>query len=201
MISENPKRSTICSVDQQRLEQHGDRLTTLAVDTHADGVALVDVELEPGTATRDDLDAVQVLLGALVDVLVEVHTGRTHELRHHDTLGAVDDEGALVGHHREITHEDRLALDLTGVVVDELGGDEQRSRVRHVLVLALLDGGLDLVEARIGEGQGHRTREVLDGRELVEDFFQATDDVTVAALGSLRAPALRADQPFERIGL
>ena len=43
----------------QRLEQHGDRLAALAVDAHTDGVALVDVELQPRTAARDHLDAVQ----------------------------------------------------------------------------------------------------------------------------------------------
>jgi hypothetical protein len=35
-----------------RLEQHGDGLAALAVDAYADGVALVDVELEPGAAAR-----------------------------------------------------------------------------------------------------------------------------------------------------
>ena len=37
-------------VPAERLQQHGDRLAALAVDAHTDGVALVDVELEPGTA-------------------------------------------------------------------------------------------------------------------------------------------------------
>ena len=108
----------------QRLEQHGDRLAALAVDAHTDGVALVDVELKPRAAAGDDLDAVQRLLRRLVDGLVEVDTRRADQLGHHDTLGAVDDEGALGGHHREVAHEDRLALDLAGLVVDELGRDE-----------------------------------------------------------------------------
>ena len=50
----------------ERLEQHGDRLAALAVDADADGLALVDVELQPGTAARDDLDAVDVDVGGLV---------------------------------------------------------------------------------------------------------------------------------------
>lgn len=97
----------------------------------------------------------QGLLGGLVDVGVEVDTGTTDQLGHHDTLGAVDDEAALVGHDREVAHEDGLRLDLTGVVVDELCGDEQRRGVGHVLVLALLDRGFDLVEVWVGEGQRH----------------------------------------------
>ena len=174
----------------QRLEQHGDRLAALAVDAHTDGVALVDVELQPRAAAGDHLDAVQRLLGGLVDGLVEVHTRRADQLGHHDTLGAVDDEGALLGHHREVAHEDRLALDLTGVVVDELGRDEQRSRVRHVLVFALVDRGLDLVEARVGERQRHRAGEVLDRRQLGEHLFEAADRVHVAAGVGVLAPAL-----------
>jgi hypothetical protein len=42
---------------------------------------------------------------------------------------------------------------IIGVVVDELGRDEQRGRVRHVLVFALVDRRLHLVETRIGERQ------------------------------------------------
>ena len=158
----------------QGLEQHGDRLAALAVDAHADGVALVDVELQPGTAARDHLDAVQRLFGGLVDGLVEVHARRPNQLADHHALGAVDDERALLGHHREVTHEHRLALDLAGVVVDELGRDEQRSRVGHVLVFALVDRRLDFVEAGVGERQRHRAGEVLDRRQLVEHLFEAT---------------------------
>ena len=45
----------------------------------------------------------------------------------------------LLGHQREVAHEHRLALDLAGGVVHELGRDEQRGGVRHVPLLALLD--------------------------------------------------------------
>ncbi|PFW98687.1 hypothetical protein CJ469_06020 [Nocardia farcinica] len=64
----------------QRLEQHRHRLTALAVDAHAQGVALVDVELQPGTARRDHPRTVHVLLRTLVDRVVEVHTRRAHQL-------------------------------------------------------------------------------------------------------------------------
>ena len=157
------------------LQQDGDRLAALAVDADADRRALVDVELEPGAAARDDLDAVDVDVGRLVQVAVEVDARRTDELADDDALGAVDDERALAGHHREVTHEHRLRLDLAGGVVGELGRDEQRRRVGHVLVLALLDGRLDVLEARVGEGQAHRAGEVLDRRELGEDLLETRD--------------------------
>ena len=143
----------------QRLEQHGDGLATLAVDTDADGVALVDVELQPRAAAGDHLDASAASSRwSCRCSRRSTRPGERTSWRHDDALGAVDDERALLGHHREVTHEHRLALDLAGVVVDELGRDEQRGRVGLVLVLALVDGRLDLVEARVGERQRHLTR-------------------------------------------
>ncbi len=185
----------------QRLEQHGDRLAALAVDAHTDGVALVDVELQPGATARDHLDAVQHFLGRLVDGLVEVDTRRPHQLADDHALGAVDDERALLRHHREVTHEHRLALDFTGVVVDELRRDEQRRRVGHVLVFALVDRRLDFVKTGIGERQRHRAGEVLDRGKLFEHLFEATDRLDVPSIGGDLAPARRADQPLERVGL
>ncbi len=188
-------------VPAQRLQQHGDRLAALAVDADADGVALVDVELQPRPAGGDDLDGEDVLVGGLVDSGVEVDTGRADQLRDDDALGAVDDEGALAGHHGEVAHEDRLALDLTGGVVRELRRDEQRSRVGHVLVLALLLGGLHLVEPRVGEGKGHGSGEVLDGGDLGEDVLQAAHRVFVSGLDPPLEPRLVAHQPLKGLGL
>ena len=200
-VSDQPKCSRMRSVGPaQRLEQHGDRLAALAVDADADGRALVDVELEPRAAARDDLDAVDVDVGGLVERAVEVDARRADELADHDALGAVDDERALAGHHREVTHEHRLDLDLAGGVVGELRGDEQRGRVGHVLVLALLDGRLDVLEARVGEGQAHRAGEVLDRRELVEDLLE-TGRSAPASPADPGAPRVVADQPVEGLGL
>ena len=185
----------------ERLEQHGDRLAALAVDPHADGVALVDVELQPRTPARDDLDRVDVLLGRLVDAVVEVDARRADQLGDDDPLGAVDDERALVGHHREVAHEHRLALDLAGGVVGELRGDEQRGAVGHVLLAALLDRGLDLVEAGVGERQRHRAGEVLDRRDLGQDLLEPAHRVLVAGVDPALEPGLVADQPLERLDL
>ena len=125
--------------------------------------------------------------------------GERTSWRHDDPLGAVDDEGALAGHHREVAHEHRLALDLAGGVVGELRGDEQRRRVGHVLVLALLDGGLDLFEARRGERQRHGAGEVFDRRDLAEDLFQAGQRSSPDGVSSpaLLLPGVVADQPVE----
>jgi len=156
----------------ERLQQNGDILLALAVEAHEHHVALVDLELQPRAARRDDLAGEDVLVGRLVGGLLEVDAGRADELRHHDTLGAVDDERAAVGHQREVADEDGLRLDLTGVVVHELGGDEEGRGVGDVAVLALLDAVLGLLETVVAERQRHRLVEVLDRRDLREDLLQ-----------------------------
>ena len=180
-------------VPAERLEQHGDALLALAVDAHADAVPLVDLELQPGAAGRDHLAAVDVLVRGLVDLAVEVDTRRADQLGHHDTLGAVDDEGALGRHEREVAHEDGLALDLAGAVVDELRRHEHGGGVRHVLVLALLDGVLGRLEPVVAERQGHGSREVLDRADLLEDLLEARllRDLLIACLLRGRPPGSR----------
>ena len=149
--------------EAERLEQHRDRLLALAVDAHVHDVALVDLELEPRTAARDHLGVDDLLLGrGLVGVDAEVDAGRTHELRDDDALGAVDDERAAGGHHREVPHEDRLLLDLTGLRVHEPRGDEQRARVGHVALAALVFGVLRRVEDVVGQLELELAGEVLD---------------------------------------
>ena len=135
----------------QRLEEDGDVLLALAVQTHAHRVTLVDLELEPGATRGNHLAAVDVLVGRLVGVALEVDARGTHQLGDDDALGAADDEGALGGHEWEITDEDGLRLDLAGLVVGELGRDEQRRGVRAVAILALVEGVLGIFEAVVTE--------------------------------------------------
>ena len=189
----------------QGLEQDGDVLLALAVEADADQVALVDLELEPGAARGDHPRGVDVLVGRLVGVALEVDARAADQLGDHDALGAVDHEGALGRHEREVAHEDRLALDLTGVVVGELRGDVERSGVGEVLLLALVDGVLRVVEDRVLERERHRLGEVLDRRDLLEDLGQARLARDVLAVGEATldhgVPLLVADQPVEAVGL
>ncbi|CAB4972783.1 unannotated protein [freshwater metagenome] len=184
------------------LEQNGDRLLALPVDAHGYEVLLIDLELEPGTTARDDLRDVDVLVCHLVDGPLEVGTGRPDKLRHHDALGAVDDEGALVGHEREVTHEHGLGLDLASLVVHEFRGDEQRRRVGEVLVAALLHRVLRGLKAVVAEGQRHRAGEVLDRADLLEDLREAgrLRDLGIARGQhrlDARLPVGSAEQPVE----
>lgn len=50
---------------------------------------------------------------------LKAEAGRTVELGDNDALGAVDDEGAALGHHGDLAHVDLLVLD---VVLPRGGG-------------------------------------------------------------------------------
>ena len=103
---------------------------------------LFDVELDPLAAVGVDGAGDQLVLGQVPEPVtltrLEDDARRSDELGHHDSLSAVDDEGPLLGHHREVPHEDRLLLDLAGVGVHEAGPYKDRGGEGHVLLLALL---------------------------------------------------------------
>ena len=77
-------------------------------------VLRIELEVEPGTAIRDDPRVVQQLARAvrLAAVVIEEHTRRTVQLGDDDALGAVDDEGAVIGHQRNFPHVDFLLTNL-----------------------------------------------------------------------------------------
>ena len=167
-------------------EEHEQAEAALARDPGAgrDVLAglLLDVELDPLAPVGVDGALDELVLGEVPEAValagLEDHTGGTDELRHHDALGAVDHEGALLGHHGEVTHEDRLLLDLAGGGVDEPGAHEDRRRVRHVLFLALLDGELGrrpqvLVVGVELQLELQSLGEVLDGRDVGEGLLQS----------------------------
>ncbi len=137
-----------------RAQQHGDRELALAVDADVDGALLVDLQLEPRSALRHEVGDQHLLLALGLLGLHDVGARGAHQLRHDDALGAVDDEGAAVGHHREIAHEDGLFADLAGLLVDEGDLHREGGGEGHVLVAALRDrlGGLtELVLAELDE--------------------------------------------------
>ena len=74
------------------------------------------------------------------------------------------------GHHREVTHEDRLFLDLTRLRVHEARRHEQRPRVGHVALAALVFRVLRRVEHVVGELELELTGEVLDRRDVAQDL-------------------------------
>ena len=142
---------------------------------------LLHVELDPLAPVGVDRARHQLVLGQVAQAValagLEDHAGRADELGDNHALGAVDDEGALVGHHGEVAHEDDLLLDLAGEFVLEAGPDEDRRGVGHVLLLALihreLGGRMKLLVVGVElefEPQGLAV--VRDGRDVPEGAGQ-----------------------------
>src|SRR5581483_174331 len=84
-----------------------------------------------------------------------------------------DDERALVGHHREVAHEDRLLADLARLLVHEADRHRERSLIGEVLLPALLDRELRLAEPVVAELDGERAGVVLDRRDVVDRLAKA----------------------------
>ena len=114
----------------------------LAVDADVENVLLVVLEFHPRSAVRNDL-AQEV--GAVVGGFEE-HAGRTVQLADDHALGAVHDEGAVLGHQRHVAEEHFLLLDVADGAVAGLGvlledrqphGDLERRGVSHTALFAL----------------------------------------------------------------
>ncbi len=154
-------------------EQGSDGYLALAI--HLDGydVLVGRLELQPGAAVGDQLGVAEVAAAGVVSLQGEVDARGADQLGDDDTLGAVDDEGALVRHEREVAHEYLLLFDLAGLLDEELDDDPQGGGVGGVPLPALLLRVLGLPEAVIGETHLQAVAcEVLDGRELVQAFPQ-----------------------------
>ena len=136
----------------------------LAVDGDDQLAALVDLKLQPCATRGDELDVEG--LHAVVQRGGEVHARRADELRHDDALGAVHDEGAALGHEREVAHEDELVLHLAGLLVNKGGLDDEGRLVGDVSGAALGDGVGRLTKLVVAKGHLHGARGVLDGRCL-----------------------------------
>ena len=115
-------------------------------------------------------------------VVVEEDARRTVHLRDDDPLGAVDDEGALVGHERDVAHVDVLLLDvldrtgsrfLVGLKDDQTQLDLQRRGIGHVALNALFDVVLRILELVGNVLEDGAFVEVLDREHRLEDRLDA----------------------------
>ena len=91
---------------RQRAQQDRHRDRALAVELEGQVVALARLEFHPGAAVGDELGGRQPAPGEAVLGGFEVHARTADELGDDHTLGPVDDEGALLGHQREVAEED-----------------------------------------------------------------------------------------------
>ena len=179
--------------DAKGAQEHRGALLALTVDGDHELVALVDLKLKPGTAGRDDLGLVDLL--ARIHLGAVVHARGADELRDDDTLGTVDDEGALISHHGEVAHEDELLLDLAGLLVGETDVGQKRSLIGHILLAALLDGVRGVAELMLAEGNLENMVLALDGAGFLERLTKAL------VLKTLKGFPLNRDKVGELHGL
>ena len=144
-------------VHAERAQDDRHRQLAAAVDAREHAVLGIEFEVEPGAAVRNDARGEQQLARGmgLAAVVIEEHARRAVQLADDDALGAVDDEGAVVGHQRQLAEVDLLlahVLDrLLGaggflVIDNEAHFHAQRRRVGQPAQLAFLD-----VEHRLAE--------------------------------------------------
>ena len=163
----------------------------LAVDLDVELVAGGRLELQPRSTVGDDLCREELAAGGGVLGRGVVDAGRAHELAHDDALRAVDDEGALLRHPREVAHVDALLLDLAGLLDAQLDVHVERLGEGQVTRAALELAVLGLAELVDLEVQLHDLAgEVLDGADLVEEFAQAVLD----------EPAVRFQLQLDEVG-
>ncbi len=178
-------------VQTQGIQQGGHRQLAAAVDAHVDDVLGVELEVEPRAAIGNDAAGEQELARGmgLAAVVVEEHARRAVHLGDDHPLGAVDDEGAVLGHERHVAHVDVLLLDVldrlgAGVLVDiehdQPQRDLQRRAVGHVALLALLDVVFRLLQLVFHEFQDAGLVEILDREHRLE---HALDALAVHRLG------------------
>ncbi len=158
----------------ERAQQHRHRQLAATVDAGEQRVLRIELEVQPRAAVGDHARREQQLAGAvrLAAIVIKEHTRRTMQLRDDHPLGAVDDEGAGVGHERNLAHVDLLLLDVLDhflrgrafLVVDhQAHGGAQWRAVSHAAIAAftlverrLAEAIVDILESRIARIAGDR---------------------------------------------
>ncbi len=168
--------------EREHQRRHGNLAAT--VDTREHDVLGVELDIEPGAAIGNDARGEQQLARrmGLALVVIEEHAGRTMHLRDDDALGAVDDEGAVHGHERDIAHVDVLLLDVldglgAGFFVDiehdQAQRDLERRRIGHAALAALVDVIFRRFELIADEFQHRGAGEIRDREHRAEHRLQA----------------------------
>ena len=159
-------------LDAERTDEDRHRDLAVLIYPDIEYIVRVGLVLEPRAAVRDDGRRVDDLT-RLVDRGFVIYSGGADDLGYDDALRTVDDEGAVVGHKREIAHEDRGLLDLAGGLVGQADRDSERSREIGVALLALLLGVLrGRIDGIVDELDDKVARVVGDRRNVVKNFSE-----------------------------
>ena len=158
----------------ERAQQGGDGDFALAVDLDGELVAVAGFEFEPGAAAGDQFGGAEGAAGGGVGVGAEVDAGRADQLGDDDALGAVDDEGAGLGHVGQVAEEQLLLFGFVGFLAEQADGDAQFAGVVEVALAALVRGLVGRDVAVVLEVELHAVAgEVGDRGHFAEEFAQA----------------------------
>ena len=147
-----------------------------AVEVNVKEVVRIELDLEPGTAIRDDPEGVE-RLAVEMERGLERDAGRPVQLGDDDALGAIDDKGPLRGHERNLAHVHFLLLD--ALLFLEAEGDVERGGKGLALALALEGAHLGIADVVGDEIEDDLLVVALDGEDLAEYGLEAD----VLALG------------------
>ncbi len=163
----------LVGLNAQSPDQAGDGQLPVLIDPDPEYVSVIGLVLQPCAPVGDDGGSVGVLVG-LVHLVAVVHTGGPNDLGDDDALRTVDNEGAAIGHHGEVSHEDFLLFNFVGFGIAQTDPHLDGLGVGGVPLLALLDGVLGLVlHGVIQEGKLQLAGEVGDGADILEDLPQS----------------------------
>ena len=175
-----------------------------------DDVLGVEFEIEPGAAIGNDARREQELARGmgLALVVVEEDARRAVHLGDDDTLGPVDDEGAVRSHERHVAHIDILLLDVfdrlgAGILVDFEHDQTQRHlewrRIGHAALLTFIYVIFWRLEFIADEFQHGLTSEVADRENRPEDGLQAFTGPTARRFLDLQELIVRFFLNFDEI--
>jgi hypothetical protein len=171
----------------ERQQQCRHRQLAAAIDADVDEILGVELEIEPRAAIGNDAGGEQELARrmGLALVVVEENAGRAVHLRDDDALGAVDDEGAVIGHQGHVAHVDVLLLDVAdraraGLLVDVEDDEAERHLERrgegHAALLAFVDVVFRRLELVLDEFERAVLGEILDRKDRLEDLLKTVID-------------------------
>ena len=193
--------------EADRLQERGHRHLAAAVHAEEQEILGVELEVEPRAAVGNHASRKQELAGAvrLAAVVLEEHTGRAVQLRDDDALGAVDDEGAVFRHERNLAHVDLLLLHFLDrffrrflVHQDQAHLRPQRRAIREAALLAFGDVERRREQRKSDELEPRVARMARDRENRRERGLQALVLALIGGRVRLQERAIRRELRFEQ---
>jgi len=179
------------------LEQHRRQNLAAPVNARIDQILVIKLNVEPRTPVGNHPAGKKLLAGGgergRSGGVVE-NSRRAVKLRNNHPLGAVDDEGAVLGHDRNLSEIDLLLLHIAhglhavGLVPGhEANCDLEGRRVGHAPLQALLHIVFEFLERVAHELEARRVVEIVNREDRMEDGLQPDPGIPLLRLN----PALQ----------